>query len=163
MAIWVCRTGTSGQFENVFYENNAIYYTRDGFNYNLAITQKEVIVDDLSKKLDGAAKQTISNTWSQIDIFAHRMHVGDVVVVPKKNSRIIGVGIITSDYQFDAAKSFPFQHKRTVCFASNNIDTSEFPQDLKYSLRAYRTVFSIKEESRLLQELSKKGVVLSKG
>ena len=49
MAIWVCRTGNQGQYEKTFYENSAIYYTRDGFDFDLAQSSKDVVISRLSE------------------------------------------------------------------------------------------------------------------
>lgn len=158
MAIWVCRTGNQGQYEKIFFENNAIYYTREGFDFDLAQASKEVAISRLSELMKDAARQTISNTWSQIDIFAHRMDVGDVVIVPKKNSPIIAVGVISSQYRYNPEDMFPKKHTRTVDYIAFDINTALFSQDLRYSLRAYRTVFSIRQENKLMSELRKAGV-----
>ena len=65
MAIQVCRTGNQGQYEKTFYENSAIYYTRDGFDFDLAQSSKDVVISRLSELMKDAARQTISNTYLQ--------------------------------------------------------------------------------------------------
>ncbi len=158
MAIQVCRTGNQGQYEKTFYENSAIYYTRDGFDFDLAQSSKDVVISRLSELMKDAARQTISNTWSQIDIFSHRMNVGDIVIVPKKNSPITAVGIISSQYRYKPDDMFPQKHTRSVDYIAFDINTALFSQDLRYSLRAYRTVFSIRQENKLMDELRRAGV-----
>lgn len=159
MAIWVCRTGPSGQFSTLFFENQAIYLTRDGLAFDLKEAEKVAVLNSLSELLPGAAKQTISNTWSQIDIFANRMRIGDTVIVPKKNSMLISVGVITGSYHYEEDEKYPLQHSRKVKYIAHDINTNNFPQDIKYSLGAFRTIFSVKQEERLLNELTKEGVV----
>ena len=155
MAIWVCRTGLDGQHEKTFFENSCICLTREGFDFNLAKCEKDTIIDRIVKLNPEAARQTISNTWSQINIFAEKMAVGDIVIIPKKKSFDISVAIITSEYCFDENKAFPLNHSRKIKVLATNVDTTSFPQDIRYSLGAFRTVFGIRQEERLVEELKK--------
>ena len=132
MAIQVCRTGNQGQYEKTFYENSAIYYTRDGFDFDLAQSSKDVVISRLSELMKDAARQTISNTWSQIDIFSHRMNVGDIVIVPKKNSPITAVGIISSQYRYKPDDMFPQKHTRSVDYIAFDIEKKK-PLEFTYA------------------------------
>ena len=160
MAIWVCRTGTKGEFEQLFFQNSCICFTRENYNFNLKEKDEKEIIKHIKLCNPDAALQTISNTWSQVNIFANRMCIGDVVIIPKKNSSIISIGIIKSDYIFDSENDFPLKHIRNIQFIKNDIDTCHFPQKLRYSMRAFRTIFSINCEEEMLTELQKEGVVL---
>ena len=159
MAIWVCRTGLNGQFEELFLSSNIVCLTREGYNLNLLDSGKDDVLNIIEGLNPGAAKQTISNTWSQIDIFANRMQVGDIVIIPKKRSYLVSVGIVTGNYEYDESKPFPLNHSRTISILKTGIDTQKFPKDIFYSLGAFRTIFEIKQEKRLKEILSQKGVV----
>ena len=87
------------------------------------------------------------------------MNVGDVVIIPKKNTAKISVGTIGSEYIFNSKEKFPLKHMRSIKFIKKDIDTHTFPQKLRYSMRAFRTIFSINCEEEMLEELKKKGVV----
>lgn len=155
MPIWVCRTGLNGQHEKTFFENECICFTREDYNFDLAKCEKEEIINHIIKLNPDAARTTISNTWSQIDIFANKMSVGDIVIIPKKNSFDISVAIVESKYLFDKDKDFPLNHSRKIKVLAKNIATTSFPQDIRYSLGAFRTVFGIRQEDRLIEELKK--------
>ena len=158
MAIWVCRTGSYGQFENLFFSNRCIILTREGFDYNLSSASKEEIEKTIYSTSGISAKQSVRNIWSQIDIFINRMKPGDLVIIPRKKSRYISVAVIEGDYVFDGMAEFPLNHRREINLIKRDIDTSTFPQDIIYSLGAFRTIFSIRQEERLLRELAKAGV-----
>lgn len=158
MAIWVCRTGANGQFAKVFFENNAIYLTRDGLYFNIAEASKEDVINRLNELQPGAAKQTIGNVWSQVDMFARRMNIGDIVLIPQKSTPQISVGKITSEYRYACNKGFPFQHERTVSFIHHAINTTTFPHDIRCTLGAFRTIFSINQEERMIDIFKELGL-----
>lgn len=155
MAIWVCRTGLNGQHEKTFFENSCICLTREGFDFDLTKCVKEQIIERIVELNPEAARQTISNTWSQINIFVDKMTIGDIVIIPKKKSYDVNVAVITSDYCFREDIDFPLNHSRKIKLLANNVDTTRFPQDIRYSLGAFRTVFGIRQEERLVEELKK--------
>jgi len=155
MAIWVCRTGLNGQYEKTFFENSCICLTREGFDFDLTKSEKDNVIKRIVELNPEAARQTISNTWSQINIFAEKMQVNDIVIIPKKNSTDISVAIIKGSYCFDKSKVFPLNHSRKIKLLASDVDTTRFPQDIRYSLGAFRTVFGIRQEERLVDELKK--------
>ena len=161
MAIWVCRTGKKGQYEDEFLNNNQIYLTRAGLDFNLSICKKKEILAVLQNKENAIARQTMSNIWSQIDIFANRMDVGDIVIIPKKASQLIHVCVITSEYIYEPNETFPRKHSRGIRFLKKNINTNPFPQDIRYSLGTFRTIFSLSQEDRLIEELRKNEVIFN--
>lgn len=158
MAIWVCRTGTFGEYEYNIFECHEIYLTRAGYNLDLKGKSKEEIISLISEHNEGCSRQTISNIWSQIEIFVNRMQPGDIVIIPKKGKYEISVAKITSEYEYKSTAPDVFRHRRSVAFIARGIGTTAFPKDLFYSLGAYRAIFSIKQESRLLAELRKIGL-----
>lgn len=158
MAIWVCRTGPHGEYEDSIFQNNQIYMTRLGFNYSLMQCDKESIISAIAQMNDGSSRQTISNIWSQIDIFSNRMKIGDVVVIPKKGKYEISIARITGQYEYDSIAPGMFQHKRNINIIATKIDTNSFPRDIFYSLGAFRAIFSIQQEERFIKELRKKGI-----
>lgn len=158
MAIWVCRTGLKGQYANEFLKDNKIYLTRDNLDFDLEKAEKSFVINSLYENSPSAARQTISNTWSQIDIFANRMSIGDIVIIPKKSSALVSVGAINGNYVFSEGATFPYMHSREIKVLSREIDTSDFPQSIKYSLGAFRTIFSVRQEDEIRQLLIEKGV-----
>ena len=158
MAIWVCRTGLNGQYEETYFDNNCICLTREGFDFDLSKCDKDDVITRITELNPEVARQTISNTWSQINIFTEKMAIGDVVIIPKKKSFDINVAIITGKYCYDPNKKFPLNHSRTIKVLAKDIVTTSFPQDIRYSLGAFRTIFGIRQEERLMEELKKAAV-----
>ena len=158
MSVWVCRTGSDGRFNDLFFDKSQIYLTRENLDYDVSLVEKEEILSHLHAEMSTAAKQTISNIWSQINIFANKMKINDVVLIPKKGHFSISVAIITGEYCFNDHAQYPEKHSRTVRILKKDIDTTSFPRDIFHSIGAFRTIFEIKEADRLIAVLKKKGV-----
>ena len=79
------------------------------------------------------------------------MKIGDLVILPLKNSRKIAIGKIVSDYIFDEKKK-PYSHIRKVEWIEKEIPRTSFDQDLLYSFGAFKTFCEINRndaESRI--------------
>jgi restriction system protein len=71
------------------------------------------------------------------------MAVGDLVVVPLKNSPSIQIGEIAGDYVFEPGGPSPYYHWRSVKWVGEAIPRSNFGQDLLYSFGAFMTICRI--------------------
>ena len=155
--IWVCRTGISGQFEKLFLDKSLICLTRENLDINLSKSEKDVVIEKIRNGDSLLAKQTISNIWSQINIFANKMGIGDLVIIPRKASRLISIAVIIGEYTFEPTKAFPLNHSRTIRVLKSEVDTVSFPQEIKYSLGAFRTIFGVRQVDELIDLLEKEG------
>ena len=158
MAIWVCRTGSKGEYETHMYSNRQIYLTRRGYDDDIKKSSKEMLTKITQEIHPDASRQTISNIWSQIDIFANRMSVGDIVLIPQKGKHKISVARIISDYKFESSADELFKHQRDIEVIKSGLDFSKFPRDIFYSLGAFRAIFSLKQEDRFIKLLNKIGI-----
>ncbi|MEJ8752425.1 AAA family ATPase [Lagierella sp. ICN-221743] len=70
---------------------------------------KEVFDEDLSFKNSAHA------TWQ----FANEMKIGDIVFVKKGMNKIIGRGVVMSDYEFDSSREDEFKNIRQVDWTNN--------------------------------------------
>lgn len=70
---------------------------------------KEVFDEDLSFKNSAHA------TWQ----FANEMKIGDIVFVKKGMNKIIGRGVVMSDYEFDSSREDEFKNIRQVDWTHN--------------------------------------------
>ena len=162
MAIWVCRTGSDGRYDELFLETSCIYLTRENLNFNIKSVDKNYILNHLLSQNPSAARQTISNIWSQLDIFANRMQINDVVIIPKKGKYCINVAVVEGEYEYHNNAVFPETHRRKIRIIAKNVDTNKFPRDLFYSLGAFRTIFEIKDSVKMVNELIKRGIDVNK-
>lgn len=164
MSIWLVRAGKSGSYENKFLSDSRIYLTWDDLNVDLSkIDDKEALNSTLSEIYPDIKRNTIRNWVGQIYPIAHRMKIGDWVVLPSKMSSVIHFGEIRGDYHFNPKAENPYYHSREVKWFRKDIPRSKFDQDLLYSFGAFMTVCEIKRnnaEERLRQMLSKGDISL---
>ena len=101
MSIWLIRAGSSGEYESKFLSENRVYVTWDGYSEDLSqFSSQEELRTSLSAYYPDEKLGTIKNWSSQIWPFAHRMEIGDWVVLPSKKKASIHFGKLTGDYVY---------------------------------------------------------------
>ncbi len=148
MAIWLVRGGRHGEYEQKFIQEDRIYVTWDGLDVNLArLEAREDLVAAMTDRYATAKPKTILNWASQIWPFAHRMQVGDLVVLPLKGQPAVYVGEIRGDYRFEPDGPDPYFHWRPVMWIGEAIPRASFGRDLLHSLGAFMTICRIKRNN----------------
>lgn len=158
MKVWLIRAGSSGQFEQKFLSEGAVYVTWDRLNPDLSkMKERAELAEALEERNPDAKPGKIRNHASQIWPFAHTMAKGDWVVLPSKSQPVIHIGKITSDYQHVPSGPDPFFHRRSIEWFAQDIPRSNFSQDILYSLGAFMTICQIKRNNAAerLQAMSK--------
>ena len=145
MAIWLVRAGAHGQFEEKFLSEKRVYVTWDRFNIDIgAMEKRDELIKAMTDSYPDSKHKTILNWVSQLWAFAHRMSVGDWIVMPSKQQPSIFIGEITGHYEFDLNGTDPFFHWRSVTWIGESVPRSHFGQDLLYSFGAFLTICQIK-------------------
>lgn len=120
---WALSAGEGGSRWENFVSNNEIAIGWDGLLANLdTLSSREEVLEQLMEKQNGEGRPT--NDALCCHQFNREISIGDVVVAKVGSKRILGVGVVTSDYFFDE-KAKTFQHKRKVRWEVTN--GSEFP------------------------------------
>ncbi|KAA0566610.1 restriction endonuclease [Bacillus sp. CH30_1T] len=144
MSIWLFRAGSNGEFEDKFLQDNRVYLTWDDLNINLKkLEEKEELYTYLVDKYELEKQKTAINWASQIYPIAHRMKIGDWIVLPSKMNRTIHFGEITSDYSYDQSLGSPYYHYRDVKWFAQDVPRDRFEQDILYSMGAFMTICKI--------------------
>lgn len=144
MSLWLFRAGKNGEYEDKFLIEGRVYLTWDDFDVDLKkIDSQEALYKILIKKYDLPKEKTAINWASQIWPIAHKMKVGDWVVLPSKMNRTLHFGKITGDYIYDKSLGNPYYHYRDIDWFALDIPRDRFDQDILYSLGAFMTVCSI--------------------
>ena len=137
MSIWLFRAGKSGEYEEKFLSDSRIYLTWKDYKDRTAHMQK------LQELYPAEKVNTLKNWESQIYPIAHRMQVGDWVVLPSKRTSTIHVGKVVGEYTYDETNGNPYYHYRNVDWFAKDIPRNNFDQDVLYSLGAFMTVCKI--------------------
>lgn len=96
----------------------------------------------LAPVLPGKSDKAVSNYAAQLNAFANRMEIGDIVVLPVKAQSRLAFGVVTGDYEY-LNESGVLNHVRKVDWKRPDVARTAVHQDLLYSLGAFSTVVQI--------------------
>jgi restriction system protein len=152
MALWMNRAGSAGEWEQAFLHDSRIYLQWQELAQDLSKLQEKSELRELLQLTYPTAPQgRISSYLGQIWIFVNTMKPGDWVGLPSKFKRVIHIGEITGQYQFEAKAEPRLRHYRSVKWFAPDIPRSNFSQDILYSFGAAGTICGIDAEERLRQ------------
>lgn len=152
--MWVCRPGQHSKFYDSFVESKKIYLAWEGYKTNLSkMKERQEFRDLVIAEKNPGARTTISNWAGQLYSFSKEMSQGDYVLVPGKSSRTYSLAKIISDYKF--CKTDAFAHSRDIEWIVMDAPREIFPQDIQYSLGAFRTLFKAKQEDYIRSAMEK--------
>ena len=120
-------------------------YTGVDFNEisNLAaVKDLPAMRDLLTRELPDKRAKAIGNYAAQLNAFANRITIGDIVVLPIKQHGLLAFGVVTGEYQYLSAPGV-LNHVRTVDWKRPDVPRTVINQDLLYSLGAFSTVVQI--------------------
>ena len=93
----------------------------------------------------------VRSAASQLWRFANEVRRGDMVVLPRKNPKVVAVGRVASDYVFDPDLPAAGPHIRRIEWRVSDVPRANFDQDLLYSMGGLLTVFLIKREDAVVR------------
>lgn len=144
MAVWVIRAGRMGENEE-FALNEGVYCI--GFNQEQSVTDfKEYtsLRDHIQRRSDDLSLQQVASQASQLWRFVRDMKVGDMVVLPRRQPRVIAVGKVVGDYIYDVSRTkAPLPHTRKIEWIVQDVPRANFDSDLLRSINSNRTVFKV--------------------
>lgn len=95
--------------------------------------------------IPNVSDQAITNYAAQLWAFKERIAIGDLAVLPLKNTPYIAVGRVTGSYRYDGSQADPGRrHVRPVEWIRKDLPRTELGQDLLYSLGAFLTVCQVR-------------------
>jgi restriction system protein len=106
-------------------------------------SDRQKLSESLAELYSDIGSGTLRNWTGQIFVIAHRMEIGDWVMLPSKFNASIHIGKVTGQYVFEENAQDPFYHHRQVEWFAKDIPRSSFDQDILYSLGAFMTVCQI--------------------
>ena len=93
-----------------------------------------------------AKVQSIAGQAGVLFRFAHEIRVGDIVVAPYKPDSTINIGIVDSDYYFDADAP-THRHRHRVQWVKTGLPRAVFSQSALYELGSALTLFQVKRHT----------------
>lgn len=151
--IWVCRTGKSSSLLDYYLETSKIYLPWLGFHFDLSkFDSMEALRSVVAQEMKTDNRTSISNWAGQLRSFCIDMQKGDYVLLPHKNCRAYTCGRITGDYCFSGINEKDLFHSRSIEIIGD-FQKDSLSQQMQYTLRAYRTIFRVKNEDVILNAL----------
>ena len=148
--MWLCRAGQRGRYIDMCFKNNKMYLTWEGYNLDCRnYTDIQGFRDIVAKEKNIENKTTISNWSSQLYQFVNGISIGDYVLIPGEDSKVYHLSKVIGEYQYSCFDTF--HHSREIQFIHKNILREIFNQQTQYSLRAYRTLYRIKNDEYVLR------------
>ncbi len=151
---WFIKPGDNASLWGEFYEQQNIRIGWDKVVKQILEHQNysEIfILEELNKiypSPSGSERQ--SNNKTSIFNFLQKMKIGDVVFAGLGRSKIIGLGIINSDFQFEKTKFQGYKSVRSCEWIDNFVDN---PKSLPFTL-AIKTVTDIsKDATKILDSI----------
>ena len=143
---WLIRAGKHGEREDTNIEEGVASVGWDQLPDLTGISNRDEIVAIISDALPEASKNQIANYTAQVWAMRAKVRVGDLVVLPRKKTSQLALGIVTRGYWYrnipDSDTRPP--HVVSVDWKRTDVPRTAVKQDLLYSLGAFLTLCSIK-------------------
>lgn len=150
--LWLCRAGKGAKYLKYIINNKKIFMPWDGFRKDLSILKDKDDFMELVRKEKVDASRTSIATWgSQLMNFCRGIKIGDYVLIPTEGSRSFILAKVIGEYQYDEDNELKLYHSRRIKVIYSEIPRESFPQNIQYSLGAYRTLFKPCDEDEILR------------
>lgn len=146
MSVWMVRAGAHGESETLALQENIVCLGFGEVPDLSKATTREAVYDICLKAYPHAREGRLRNVMGQLFAFAHRIEVGDTVVLPLKTRAQLAIARVTGPYEYRTDMG-DVHHTRAVQWLRDDIPRSAVAQDLLYSLGAFMTVCKIKRNN----------------
>ena len=141
---WLIRAGRVGEREQWALHNGV---SGGGFQEVADLseaTTRGAVLQAVDAAFPGAKDGKIQNFAAQLWALRSRIKVGDLMVMPLKNSPFLAMGRITGEYKYLDAADPTLRHVRPVEWIVTDVARTVVKQDLLYSLGAFLTICELK-------------------
>lgn len=145
MTVWVIRAGRKGEFEEYSLQEG-IAIISFGFRQSVADFESREHL-----RAEMGLTSVASNAPGQLWRFGREVQQGDMVVLPRKQPKVVAVGRVAGDYEFrpDLPNLLPGAgcHTRAIEWETEDVPRSSFDQDLLYSFNGQLTLFRVNRDN----------------
>jgi len=140
--VFLVRAGANGEDEDFAIENNLSVIGFRSVPSVAAAKDYDDIFKIVEKTMPGGKPHAIGNLAGQIWAFAVAMKEGDIIVMPRKLTSQIALGVVAGPYEYCKVRD-ELRHTRKVKWIRPDTPRTTFEQDLLYSFGAFMTVCTI--------------------
>lgn len=149
MTVWVIRAGSKGEYEDYALQEGIVIINFD-FRRSVADFSDRAGLQEYLIAERGSSMAR-SNTPGQLWRFANEIQLGDMVVLPRKQPKVVAVGRVVGGYEFrpDLPNLLPGAgcHTRTIKWIAEDVPRSNFDQDLLHAFNGMLTVFQVNRDN----------------
>lgn len=141
--VWLVRCGYYGQDESECIELGLVVVGFKDVPSLCAAKNRQEVLEIVNRSQPEAKPSRNRNRAAQLNAFARRIAIGDIVAAPlKSRPGFVALGKVKSDYQFAVFEGAE-RHLRKVEWVRTDVPRTEFKQDMIFSLGAAMTVCQI--------------------
>ncbi|MBG6199967.1 restriction system protein [Labrenzia sp. EL_13] len=145
--LWIVRAGARGERELAAIDQGKLMPGFLEVGDLSKIGSREAILGHLQEVLPNEGTNRLRNFAAQLNQFVNQIRIGDYVVMPRKGTNGVAIGVVTGEYEFDPDSAY--KHARAVDWKQEALPRDTFKQDLLYSFGAFMTICEIKRNSAL--------------
>lgn len=141
--VWVVRGGSKGESDQQFLADNLVGIGFSEWGDLAAVDSREAMKARALQVLPDAKDASAFNYAAQAWAFRGRIELGDLVVVPLKNSQRVAIARVVGDYKYVPDGAGALHHTRSVEWLRTDIPRTVIGKDLLYSIGAFSTVVQV--------------------
>ena len=148
---WLIRAGKNGEREDFVLEHGLAFGGWDGLPDLSGVSSRadmEVIVRRL---LPGNSKMSVANYVGQLWALRAAVREGDLMVLPRKRTRQLALGVVTREYWYRDDPNPDRRHVVSVDWRRTEVPWLAAREDLRDSLSSHRTICSVKCDDGVLR------------
>lgn len=142
MALWVVKGGQFGERDDRFVAHSLIGIGWGALGDLSAYPDRETLKAAYRALHPDAPAGHVNAQVGQMWSFAHRMKIGDPVVLPFRGRREIAVGAIRGDYRWTDEYGADLRHVRDVEWIVDDMPRDAFDADMRFSFGSGQTISS---------------------
>lgn len=145
--LWIVRAGAHGERELAAIDQGRLLLGFMEVGDLTHLDSRDAILSHLQDVMPDEGKNRLRNFAAQLNQFANQIEIGDFVVMPRKLTNGVAIGIVKGGYRYD--ENGDVKHSRSVEWQEESLPRDTFKQDLRHSFGAFMTVCQIKRNSAL--------------
>lgn len=145
--LWIVRAGRNGEQELEAIATGRLLVGFTEVRDLSSLKSRDEILSALKIDLPSAGENRARNFAAQLNQFVNTIKVGDLVVLPRKQTSGVAIAEVTGPYTYE--REAQVHHTRPVKWLKEAVPRTVFGQDLKYSFGAFMTVCEVKRNEAL--------------
>ena len=141
---WLMRAGRNGEGEDFVLGHGLAFGGWDGLPDLTGVSSREEMKGTVRRLFPSKTKMSVANYLGQLWALRARVRLGDLVVLPRKKTRQIAVGVVTREYWYRNDLEPGRRHVVSVDWRRTDVPWEAAHEDLRNSLNSQRAICAIR-------------------